>query len=83
MTRNDICNKYEKEIKTLSTLLKDDGVDIGIAESIFFNAAMQGKIPEGDEPKVQAALAHIGGPDFWEAVHKELDTEVGCETCKL
>lgn len=83
MTRTEICKKYEAEIKKLSTMLKDDGVDIGIAESIFFNAAMLGKIPEGDEPKVKAALATIGSPEFWETVHMDVEIDTCCETCKL
>ena len=71
MTRQDFIKTHEAEICKLSNLLREQDVDLGIAQSIFVNAAMLGHIPDGDEPQVRAALATLGGADYWAALAKE------------
>ena len=71
MTRKDFIAKNEADICKLSNLLREQGVDLGIAESIYVNAAMRGCIPDGDEPCVRAALATLGGADYWAARGRE------------
>lgn len=71
MTKQEFCDKYRKEIAAVSTLLHDKGVDLGIAEAIFCNAARLGRIPDGDEPAVRAALATLGGSEYWGNLARE------------
>ena len=71
MSRKDFIAKNEADICKLSNLLREQGVDLGIAQSIYVNAAMRGCIPDGDEPSVRAALATLGGADYWAALAKE------------
>lgn len=74
MTRKEFTAKHEAEIAKISNTLKDQGFDLGMAESVFMNAARHGKIPDGDDPCVRAALATVGGSAYWEAVHEEWET---------
>ena len=71
MTRQDFIKTHEADICKLSNLLREQGVDLGIAGSIYCNAAMHGRIPDGDEPAVRAALATLGGAGYWEALGAE------------
>ena len=71
MTRQNFIQTHEAEICKLSNLLREQDVDLGIAQSIFVNAAMLGRIPDGDEPQVRAALATLGGADYWAARGRE------------
>ncbi len=71
MTRKEFCEKHETEIRQLSKTLVNQGVDLGTAESIYCNAARLGRIPDGDDPGVRAALAILGGAEYWDNLGKE------------
>lgn len=71
MNKHEFCDKYRKEIAVISTLLRDKGFDLGMAEAVFCNAARRGMIPDGDDPAVRAALATLGGSDYWEDLSAE------------
>lgn len=71
MKRAEWCEKYMKEIGVISALLRDKGFDLGMAEAVFCNAARLGRIPDGDEPAVRAALATLGGAEYWERLSEE------------
>jgi len=71
MTRKEFCEKHRAEIEQISNILVNQGVDLGIAESIFCNAARLGKIPDGDDPGVRAALAIVGGSEYWGELARE------------
>lgn len=71
MTRKEFCDNHKGEIEQLSKILVNQGVDLGIAESIFCNAARLGRIPDGDDPGVRAALAILGGSEYWGSLARE------------